>query len=132
MKKQVFLRWFWCLLEYLMVCPIILIIAGFSLPQDSVVPFTLLPLHTLGGGYHIGSEKVQKHSCGRNGIAYTAGFVWLWIALFQVESIAAPCWLLREPLSCSLMESVWLSMAVSANTFTTPWVCLFIWWQFSL
>jgi hypothetical protein len=89
MKKQVFLRWFWCLLEYLMVCPIILIIAGFSLPQDSVVPFTLvLPLHTLVA---VAITSVLKRF--RNilvagiGIAYTAGFVWLWIALFQVESI---------------------------------------------
>ncbi|NLN65222.1 MAG: hypothetical protein GX144_07420, partial [Clostridiaceae bacterium] len=89
MKKQVFLRWFWCLLEYLMVCPIILIIAGFSLPQDSVVPFTLvLPLHTLVA---VAVTSVLKRF--RNilvagiGIAYTAGFVWLWIALFQVESI---------------------------------------------
>ncbi|HAA26261.1 MAG TPA: hypothetical protein DCE11_09150 [Ruminiclostridium sp.] len=48
MKKQVLLRWFWSILEYLMVFPVILIIAGLTFDKNVQVMFTLsLPFHML-------------------------------------------------------------------------------------
>ncbi|HEY8421721.1 MAG TPA: hypothetical protein VIL05_08285 [Thermoclostridium sp.] len=48
MKKQVLLRWLWCIYEYLMVIPVILIITGIILPYKTVVIFLMtLPLHLL-------------------------------------------------------------------------------------
>lgn len=48
MKKQIFLRWAWCLLEYHMVFPVLLILAGFTLPANVALVFTIiLPVHML-------------------------------------------------------------------------------------
>lgn len=48
MKNHFLLRWFWTLIEYLMIFPIILIISGLLLPADySLIFIFTLPLHTL-------------------------------------------------------------------------------------
>ena len=50
MKKQVLLRWLWCILEYLMCFPVVLILAGILLPYKTAVVFSVtLPLHLLFG-----------------------------------------------------------------------------------
>lgn len=48
MKKQVFLRWLWCVMEYLMYFPLVLIAAGVLFPYRTVVILLpTLPLHLL-------------------------------------------------------------------------------------
>ncbi len=50
MIKQLFMRWLWCLQEYLMVFPFVIIIAGFTITQEAVLAFALLlPVHLLIG-----------------------------------------------------------------------------------
>lgn len=87
MKKQVLLRWFWCLLEYLMVCPIIYIVAAFCMPGAAVIPITLvMPLHTLASIFIMSVlKKFRNLLAACIGILYTAGFSWLWITLFHVD-----------------------------------------------
>ncbi|NLO93948.1 MAG: hypothetical protein GX389_06825, partial [Clostridiaceae bacterium] len=46
--KKILLRWFWSLIEYLMFVPVILIIAGLTLPIENALIYTFtLPLHSL-------------------------------------------------------------------------------------
>lgn len=48
MKNQFLLRWFWALIEYLMLLPAILIVSGLLLPVNYALIFIFtLPLHTL-------------------------------------------------------------------------------------
>lgn len=48
MKKQVLLRWLWCILEYLMFFPAVLILSGIILPyKTAVILLVTLPLHLL-------------------------------------------------------------------------------------
>ena len=50
MKKQVLLRWLWCIYEYLMFFPLVLIVSGILLPYETAVVFLVtLPLHLLAG-----------------------------------------------------------------------------------
>ncbi len=89
MKKPVLMRWFWCLLEYLMLCPVILIIAGFSLPEVCVVPFVLvLPFHTLNAVVLTSvMKKFRRILTAIIGVLYSAGITWLWATFFQIETI---------------------------------------------
>ncbi len=88
MKKQVLTRWFWCLLDYLMFCPIIFIISGFSLPRAVVVPYILvLPLNMLAAIFITSVlKKFSNLLAALIGIAYTAGVSWLWITSFQIDT----------------------------------------------
>lgn len=88
MKKQVLARWFWCLLDYLMICPIIYIISGFSLPQAVVVPnIIVLPLHILAAIFMTSLlKKFSNFLAALIGIAYTVGISWLWITFFQIDT----------------------------------------------
>ncbi|NLO40409.1 MAG: DUF4129 domain-containing protein [Ruminiclostridium sp.] len=89
MKKPILMRWFWCLLEYLLFSPIILIIAGFSLPEASVIPFVLvLPLHTLSGvALTAVLKKFRKLLTAVIGVVYTAVMTWLWVMLFRIDLV---------------------------------------------
>lgn len=89
MKKPILMRWFWCLLEYLMLCPIIFIIAGFSLPESSVIPFVLtLPVNTLIAVVVIlVLKKLRRFLTVFIGIIYTVGITWLWVTLFHIDTI---------------------------------------------
>jgi hypothetical protein len=89
MKKQILLRWLWTLLEYLMVFPIILIVAGFTFDKDIQAMFTLsLPFHTLAS---IAITMVLKRF--RNliiviiTVLYVAGVTTLWIVFAPLETI---------------------------------------------
>lgn len=89
MNKPILIRWFWCLLEYLMLCPVILIITGFSLPGVCVVPFVLvLPFHTLIA-ITITSvlKRFRRILTVIIGVVYTAGITWVWITLFHMDTI---------------------------------------------
>lgn len=87
MKKSILVRWFWCLLEYLMLCPIILAIAGFSMPEACVVPFILvLPFNTLVAVVITSVlKKFRRILTALIGVVYTAGITWLWVTLFRIE-----------------------------------------------
>lgn len=89
MKKQVLLRWFWSILEYLMVFPIILIIAGFTFNKNVQVLFTLsLPFHML-----VSIIITMALKRFRNLIItiitalYVAGVTMLWIAAAPLGTI---------------------------------------------
>ena len=50
MKKQVFLRWLWCIMEYLMVFPLVVILTGFTLSYNATIIFAVtLPIHLFFG-----------------------------------------------------------------------------------
>jgi hypothetical protein len=87
--KQILTRWFWCLLEYLMLCPVILLIAGFSLPGACVVPFiVVLPFHTLFAVLITSVlKRFKKILTAFIGVVYTTGVSWLWVTLFHIETI---------------------------------------------
>lgn len=85
MKKQAFIRWLWCLPEYLMICPVILIIAGLALPEKTAVPFTLiLPFNTLVSILIVCAlKKFKKIVISLIGIIYIAIISWIWTFFFM-------------------------------------------------
>lgn len=82
MKKQIFMRWAWCLLEYLMIFPAILMLAGFTLPGDVVLAFTIvLPFHMLAAIVITSLLKRFRNILAAGiGLIYIALVTWLWQA----------------------------------------------------
>ncbi|HEY8499988.1 MAG TPA: hypothetical protein VIL89_05160 [Clostridia bacterium] len=89
MRKQVLLRWFWCVLEYLMVFPIILIIAGFTFDKNIQLLFTLsLPFHMLVSiVITMALKRIRNLVIALITILYTAGITVLWIAVASLGTI---------------------------------------------
>lgn len=72
-----------------MFSPIILIVAGFSLPEASVIPFILvLPFHTLSGVVLTAVlKKFRKILTVVIGVVYTVVMTWLWVMLFRIDLV---------------------------------------------
>jgi hypothetical protein len=89
MKKPILIRWFWLLLEYLMICPIIIILAGFSLPEACVIPYVLaLPFNTLIAIVLTSVlKKFRRILMALIGVVYTAGVTLLWVKMFHIGII---------------------------------------------
>lgn len=89
MKKPILMRWFWCLLEYFMICPIVIIIAGFSLPEACVIPYVLaLPFNTLIAIVLASVlKKFRRILMAFIGVVYTTGITLLWVKLFHIGTI---------------------------------------------
>ncbi len=105
MKKQVLLRWFRLLMEYLMIIPVALLIAGVTLPKDMAILFVLvLPVHMLFALYLTARlEKFRNLFVVIAGIFYVGGITWLW---------------LQTPITASLEE---ISVIVFATGFSFIW-----------
>ncbi|MDD4297307.1 MAG: hypothetical protein PHC69_10205 [Ruminiclostridium sp.] len=80
MIKQLFMRWLWCLQEYLMVFPFVIIVSGFTINQDAVLPFALLiPVHLLIGIIITCMlKKMNNLLIAGIALAYTVGVTFIW------------------------------------------------------
>lgn len=80
MIKNVFMRWFWCLHEYLMIFPLFIIAAFFAVPKDVVLSFTLLLPFSLLFGIAVTcvKEKIKNIFIFIIGLIYVAGVTFLW------------------------------------------------------
>jgi len=89
MKKQVILRWLWCILEYLMFFPAVLILAGVFLPYRTVaVLLPTLPVHLLFGlVLTSGLKKVKNYVIVLAGTVYTAIVTAVYGAVISFGSI---------------------------------------------
>lgn len=89
MKKQVLLRWFWSILEYLMIIPIILIIAGFTFDKNVQVLFTLsLPFHMLVSiVITLALKRFSNLLAAIVTALYVAGVTALWVAAASFGTI---------------------------------------------
>lgn len=89
MKKQVLLRWFWSILEYLMIIPIILIIAGFTFDKNVQVLFALsLPFHMLVSiVITLALKRFSNLLAAIVTALYVAGVTALWVAAASFGTI---------------------------------------------
>jgi len=89
MKKQVLLRWFWSVLEYLMVLPIILIIAGLTFDRNVQVVFTLLlPVHMLVSIFiTMALKRFSNSLIAIVTVLYVAGVTVLWVYSASFDTI---------------------------------------------
>jgi len=89
MKKQVFLRWLWCVLEYLFFFPAGILVAGLFLPyRTGVILLPTLPVHLLFGLVLTAVlKRFKKFAVVLAGIVYTAIAAAVYNAVVPLASV---------------------------------------------
>lgn len=111
MKKQIFLRWLWCVLEYLMYFPLGLTVAGLILPYKTVV--TLLPLLPVHLFFGLALTAVLKRF--KNYVAVFIGIIYVTAVVFIFKTVILTG-LVKETIAVAVTTVFFYIWGIAAGT----------------